>query len=142
MRFWDSSAIVPLIVAETQTLACCALLAADPEVVAWALTPVELLSAIHRKRRESKLDTAAVEGAQQRLDALREAWTEVTHLELVRGRAERLLGVHRMRAADSLQLAAALVACEERPSSLTFVSLDGDLSDAARREGFRVLPEP
>jgi predicted nucleic acid-binding protein len=44
-----------------------------------------------------------------------------------------------LRAADALHLAAALVACEERPHLLPFVTLDGRLEDAARREGFTVL---
>lgn len=44
------------------------------------------------------------------------------------------------RAADALQLAAALIACDEQPSLPPFVALDHRLADAARREGFRVLP--
>ena len=44
-----------------------------------------------------------------------------------------------MRAADALQLAAALVAAEELPASLTFVTLDRQQGEAAEREGFTVL---
>jgi len=60
--------------------------------------------------------------------------------EAVRSRAERLLGVHTLRAGDALQLAAALLAAEEDPADLPFVTLDERLADAARKEGFPVLP--
>jgi hypothetical protein len=52
--------------------------------------------------------------------------------------ARRLLRVHPLRAADSLQLAAAVLASEGRPSTLEFVCLDDRLGIAAQREGFRV----
>jgi len=67
-------------------------------------------------------------------------WEEVGALELVRSRALRLLNTHAIRAGDALQLAAALIACDERPESLPFVCLDDRLRDAARKEGFPVLP--
>jgi hypothetical protein len=46
-----------------------------------------------------------------------------------------------LRTADALQLAAAFVAAERRPSSLEVITLDDRLAAAARREGF-VLFEP
>ncbi len=47
--------------------------------------------------------------------------------------------VHALRAADSLQLAAALIAANHDPATLEIVSLDARLATAARREGFKVL---
>jgi uncharacterized protein len=47
--------------------------------------------------------------------------------------------VHPLRAADALQLAAAVVAAERDPPSLEFVSLDDRLLEAASREGFRTV---
>jgi hypothetical protein len=60
-------------------------------------------------------------------------------LEPVRGLGRRLVRVHPLRAADALQLAAALVACEGDPSSLVMVTLDARLSEAARKEGLATL---
>jgi hypothetical protein len=40
-----------------------------------------------------------------------------------------------------MQLGAALVAVADRPAGHAFVCTDGRLRDAARREGFSVLPE-
>jgi hypothetical protein len=39
-----------------------------------------------------------------------------------------------------MQLAALLVAAEERPAELPLVTLDDRLGEAARKEGFSVLP--
>jgi hypothetical protein len=52
-----------------------------------------------------------------------------------------VLAAHPLRAADALQLAAALVWTGEAAAGEAFVCLDERLRDAARREGFEVLPE-
>ncbi len=54
----------------------------------------------------------------------------------IRASARRFLRMHPLRATDALQLAAALIAAERRPSTLTVVTLDDRLRDAAGREGF------
>ena len=59
----------------------------------------------------------------------------------LRDRAGRLVAAHPLRAADALQLAAALMWCDDTPSTVTpFVCLDERLRNAARREGFSILP--
>lgn len=63
------------------------------------------------------------------------------HTEAVRQRAKRLLMVHPLRAADALQLAAALVWAAESPQGLELVCLDRRLKEAALKEGFTVLPD-
>jgi len=50
-----------------------------------------------------------------------------------------LLRIHPLRAADSLQLAAALTVAEQEPSSLSFVCLDQRLAEAAIREGLPTI---
>jgi predicted nucleic acid-binding protein len=59
----------------------------------------------------------------------------------VREAAIRFLRVHALRAADALQLAAAFIAAERRPPSLTVVTLDDRLAAAARKEGFVLVPQ-
>jgi uncharacterized protein len=139
VKFWDSSAIVPLHIDEPATDRLRRLLRADPGVVVWMLSSVEVLSAIARHRRASK-------GADDRLHAARleviarwPQWSAVTHVEAVRRRAERLVAVHPLAAADALQLAAALVASSDRPETLDFVTLDTRLATAAQLEGFHVV---
>jgi uncharacterized protein len=137
MRFWDSSAIVPLLVVEPQRDALLALLADDAAVLAWWGTRVECTAAIARREREGALAVSDASAALARLRGLAEGWQEVVPSEPVRVVAERLLRVHPLRTADSLQLAAAIVAAEHEPRSLEFVSLDARLNEAASREGFR-----
>lgn len=138
MRFWDASAIVPLLLDEPGREAVLAMLESDPIVVVWWGTPVELVSAVSRRERDGSLTLAAVALAIERTRALERAWHQVPPTDTLRGRAQRLLRVHPLRAADSLQLAAALSIAGDDPASLSFVSLDQRLADAARREGLDV----
>lgn len=110
----------------------------DPVIVTWWGSWIECESALNRLRREQHIESAGIELAHEQLDRLRSSWLEVEPLERVRRRAVRLLRLHRLRAADALQLAAALTAASEDPSTLELVSSDERLSQAARTEGFFV----
>ena len=139
MRFWDASSIVPLVVEERSSRACRDLIRRDPTTVVWCLTRTEVVSALWRRNRDGMLDDPDVSRAMKRLEMLSERWTEVGALDLVRDCAERLLGSHPLRAADALQLGAALVACDHRPRRRAFVCLDANLLLAASREGFEAV---
>lgn len=139
MRFWDTSALLPLFVAETHSARVRAWLRRDPVVVVWSLTRVELLSALARREREEPSAARALLRARQRVLAAWEEWSEVVVLEPVRRQAERLVTVHPLRAADALQLGAALVATELDPAGLELVTFDERLALAALKEGFSVL---
>src|SRR6185437_222914 len=139
MRFWDASAIMPLLVAEPTRERLIALLDEDPEVLAWWGTPVEIASALARREREGLLTADEVGAALVAARELAESWHEIVPSDAVRRTAERLLRLHPLRAADSLQLAAALVAADFDPTGLPMVCLDERLAQSARREGFTVL---
>lgn len=136
MKFWDASALVPLLVAEATSRAVQALAGRDPEMLVWWGSPLECVSALARLERAAALDGAAIELALDRLRRLADAWHEIEPGELVRETAARFLRVHPLRAADALQLAAAFVAAEHRPATLQIVTLDDCLAKAARKEGF------
>ena len=136
MKFWDSSAVVPLLVPEVMSGSMQRLYAGDPLMVAWWATEIECTSAIARRQRLGQLPENVAAEAFVRLKALREGWHEVEPGEELRESAKRLLRVHDLRTADALQLAAAVYVAEARPSTLEFVSLDDRLLAAARREGF------
>lgn len=140
MRFWDSSAIVPLLVTEPKTRTMTGLLRSDRECWTWWATRTECLWSLHRRVRAGELDGAQLETARRRLLGFDNAAAVVVPSEEIRTRADRLLGIHPLRAADALQLAALLAAAEERPADLPFVTLDDRLADSARREGFSVFP--
>ncbi len=140
MRFWDSSAVVPLCLAEPQTSVVRPLVEADPTVVVWWGTRTECVSAVMRGQRDGDLDAALAEDARTILERLGSEWSEVQPSESLRVRAERLLAVHPLRAADGFQLAAALLWSRGETAGRHFVSFDQRLREAARREGFAVLP--
>jgi uncharacterized protein len=140
VKFWDSSAIIPLCLNEPASKALQDLVRTDPDLVVWWATRAECVSALSRRMREGALGTTAELQAKAVLSALSTEWSEVLPTELVRQRAERLLMVHSLRAADALQLAAALIWAAESPADYEFVCLDLNLRQAAYREGFTVLP--
>jgi predicted nucleic acid-binding protein len=139
VRFWDTSALAPLFVDDHGTEAVTALLSHDPAVVVWTFTSVELVSMVARMRRTSTGADDLLMAA--RSEVLRQwpGWREVSDVEPVRLRALRLVGVHPLKAADALQLAAAMHASGDRPELLPFVTLDRQLATAAELEGFRVM---
>ena len=139
MRFWDSSAVVPLLVAESTSAAVLREYELDPEVVAWWATEVECVSALARLEREGNLAARSLSEGLRRLGALGRTWREVQPVTAVRTTAIRLLRVHPLRTADALQLAAAIVAAEDHPATLPLVTLDDRLAQAAEREGFAVV---
>jgi predicted nucleic acid-binding protein len=139
MRFWDASAIVPLLMAEPTTRTLQRLATRDPAMLVWWATEVECASAIARLERDGALDEAAAIEAFDRLKHLAGAWHEVDPSDGIREAAVRFLRVHPLRAADALQLAAAFVAAERRPSSLEVVTLDDRLAVAGRKEGFVLI---
>ncbi len=142
MKFWDASAIVPLLMTEPATKTVQALAEKDPTMLVWWATEVECASAIARLERDGALDDAAMTQAFDRLKHLAQAWHEVDPSDPVREAAVRFLRVHPLRSADALQLAAAFIAAERRPSSLEVVTLDDRLAVAARKEGFVLIEVP
>jgi len=134
VRFWDTSAIGPLLVEEPRTARARDLLERDADLAIWWATPVECWSMLARRVREGGISAGNEAEAGSRLDVLRGVWYEVLPSETVRTRARRLLRLHALRAADALQLAAALVWARDEENA-EFVSADGRLCEAARLEG-------
>jgi predicted nucleic acid-binding protein len=139
VRYWDASALVALCVAEASTPAVRPL--ARVGIVTWSVSAVEIASAIERRAREGGLTDAERSAARAAVADLAAAWTEISALGPVRERAMRLVATHAIRAADAMQLGAALVAVSDRPAGHDFVCTDARLGIAAAREGFHVLPE-
>ncbi|MEW6752484.1 MAG: type II toxin-antitoxin system VapC family toxin [Candidatus Latescibacterota bacterium] len=140
MRYWDASAVVALCVDEPATAPVQDLLGTDQGMAVWWATPGEAASAFARLRRMGAIGPGAEQTAREVLTVYRDAWTKMLPSAVLRDRAVRLLSAHDVRAADALQLAAAVGWAGESRAGREFVCLDERLSEAARREGFRVLP--
>jgi predicted nucleic acid-binding protein len=139
VKFWDASAVVPLLVAESTTQLVQTLARRDPDMLVWWGSEVECASALARLKRGGALDAKGVGFALDRLKQLANGWHEIEPTEIVREDAMRFLRIHPLRVADALQLAAAFTAAERRPPSLEVVTLDERLADAARMEGFVLI---
>lgn len=139
MKYWDSSALVPLCVEETSSPRMQVLYRDDPVIVTWWGSEIECVSALARLERESAISTEMVSTAIARLKGLAAAWHEVQPTQALRDTALRLLRVHPLRGADAVQLAAAVITADREPATLEIVSLDARLGVAARREGFTLI---
>lgn len=140
MKFWDTSALLPLCLQESQTSVLRKLVDQDGEIVAWWGALIEGYSALARLRREEELTMEQESHARQLLTRLASFWAEVRPSNLVRDQAARALLIHPLRAADALQLAAALIWSGNQTTDQEFVCLDHRLRGAAYQEGFKVVP--
>jgi len=140
VKFWDSSAIVPLCVKEPSSDTVRSLLADDRSLVIWWATRVECVSTFMRQVRAGALSAVGERQARQVLATLARSWIEIQPTEILRRTAERLLAVHPLRAADAFQLAAALEWRRRQTAETPFISFDARLREAAYKEGFTILP--
>lgn len=138
MRFWDSSAVIPLVVQEDASVAAQHILSADLDMAVWWGTVVECFSAIGRLERAGLLSAEGADAARGRLGSVSAGWSEVQPSDSLRRTALRMLRLHALRAADALQGAAALTVAEHDPPSVGVVCRDRRLTAALRREGMAV----
>ncbi len=133
--------MLPLMLNEPATPIASRLLREDGEASVWWGTWVECAVAISRTRREGRTDAKGESNARSVLDFLSETWLEVEPSADLRLLASLLSRDYPLKAADALQLAAALRWCEGDTAGAAFVCLDRQLRRAASEEGFDVLTE-
>ncbi len=137
--FWDTSAIVPLCCFQKTSSKARQIARTYGKQVVWWTTPIEAISALNRLMREGHISSQESAQSYARLEYLRDRWSEIQPTDLLREQAERLLRMHKLRAADALQLAAALTWCSNSPRKHAFIAADIILLEAAQIEGFSVL---
>ena len=141
MRFWDTSALVPLLVAERSSSTVGELYRTDPHIaVAWTAA-IECSSACVRQHREHKISDTQLTRLLERLHTLSDAWHFAESTIEVRVGAERLVARHGLRAGDAIQLASAIAMNEVGKRGPDVVCLDRRLTLAATAEGLHVVPE-
>ena len=139
MRYWDTSALVPIFLEEPSSAAMRALFDENSQMITWCWTVPEAVSALERRAREGSLDRVGRREALDRLMEMSDRWDEVTDVNAVRAKAITLLARHEIRAADAAQLGAALLLEDLGVPGVPFVTLDIRLALAAEREGLRLL---
>lgn len=140
MTFWDTSALFTVLAGQVGADILEHLLEDDPQAILWWETRVELASAASRLWREGQTDASGFSDLLATIDQFVAEAGEVDPTEQVRRTSLRVLRVHSLRAADAMQLAAALVWTDHNPSGERFVCMDKRLREAAEREGFAALP--
>jgi len=138
VRFWDSSAVVPLLVEQDYSARAVAWIAEDEGLVLWTLTPAEVASTLRRLVRDRAVEEEVARLAELRMDELIRTCHVVIDVDSVKSLAMRVLRLHPLRAFDALQLGAALHWAEGHPQGRTLHTLDRRLALAAQREGFVV----
>jgi hypothetical protein len=138
VTFWDSLAVVPLLIEQDASSRVAAWVAADEAMVVWTLTPVEVVSALRRLVREDTLKEEVVHLAEARMGELVRACHVVIDVEPIKSLAMRLLRLHPLQTFDALRLGAALHWAEGHPQGRRLHTLDSRLALAAQREGFLV----
>lgn len=133
MRFWDSSALVPLLFEESSTRTMISLTMADPLIVVSFITPVELASAVTRRRGDKQ-------AARKMFAELESTWIVIDDYDDILRHARTMAVRHGLRSNDAIQLASAMNAATGNTSELAFVARDEELLAAARAEGFPTLP--
>jgi len=133
--FWDTSALVPLCVHQSITPSAIALYKSY-EVVVWWATPVEIASALARLVRIRQLDSGQWSRAHKLAKELADVWSMIQPSDALRAKATLLVDRFDLRAADSLQMAAALEWCEDVPQGRVFLTADQKLREAAMLGGF------
>jgi uncharacterized protein len=139
VKFWDASAVVPLLFEQKQTGAVRKLRAADPEMAVWWGTVVECHSAIARLLRQRAIDRSGAAQSVERLRRIGSEWLEVEPSTILRQEACRLLLAHPLRAAHAFQLAAALNLANEIGDRVEMVCFDERLVEAARFEQVPII---
>lgn len=139
MRFWDTSALIPLMFEEAESGRMRQLLAEDNAIAIAPITPLEITSTLWRRRHAGLLGVEEHHDAETMFAELSARWNQVVQNSLVLKAALRVVTRHPLRTLDAIQLGAAIVLSHE-PACLTVVTLDKDLANAARAEGFTVLP--
>jgi predicted nucleic acid-binding protein len=135
VAFWDSSALVPLCIEQTQTKTATELFA-DYRVAVWWSTPVEIISALTRLVRMGEIAHDELLSGKRLAETIAATWVSIKPAGRIVDEACSLLEAHPLSAADALQLAAALEWCEGKPQGNVFLTFDKRLREAAELIGF------
>lgn len=135
IAYFDTSAVVPLVIDETSTDLCNRVWSESARVVSARLLYPEARAALARAERLGRLTPKQLAAAVIDLDSI---VAQVDHIELTANLAQQagdLAQEHGLRGYDAVHLAAA---CSIADSELVLVTGDGALAEAAQLWGMIV----
>lgn len=133
--FWDTSALVPLFVGQTSTPHAKQIFE-NYSIVIWWAAPVEIAGALARLLRMKKINSQEYSESRKLAGEMSSLWSTIRPSDSLRTRATRVVEHYDLRAADALQLAAALEWCGDQPQGRMFLTVDRRLRQAATLTGF------
>jgi predicted nucleic acid-binding protein len=136
--FWDTSALIPLCVRQSNSAAAISLYRRFSAVVWWT-TSVEIESGLARLVRMNQLSSIDWAKARRLASTLADSWSVIQPIESVRVKAVQLVERYDLRAADAFQLAAALEWCEQSPKHQPFFTADERLFQSALLTSFDAI---
>lgn len=128
IAYFDTSAVVPLIISEASTERCTRLWNESSRVVSVRLLYPEARAALAKARRMGRLTSAQLAQAVQELNSI---ISEVDHIEVTADLAQ----AHDLRGHDAVHLAATMALAD---GDLVVVTGDADLAAAAAEIGIAV----
>jgi len=141
IQYWDTSALVKLVVTEDGSIAARALLRESHYAASCRIAYVEACAAIARAGREGRLAPEALVPVKT---AFRALWLDLVMIEVDQALLEHASMVaerHALRGYDATHLAAAATICAPGQPA-TFVTWDLRQAQAAAAQGLAVAPRP
>ena len=142
MRYWDASAVVPLLYSEATSGSVLAVYNGDADHATLATTRVEIECALARLLHDGRIASSQAARLRHGAKALLDSFALVAPSDAVVQAAVRLARAHPigLRAGDAVHLAAWEAVSGGDPGAIEFVCLDRRLHEAALAEGATVLP--
>ena len=137
MKFWDTSAIIPLFINEELTSTAKSYLEQDKQMMIWWGTSIEVYSTVSRLEREGVLSEQEQESVISCFRELEETSIEIHPQDSIKKTAKRLVRNHAIKTLDALQLASCIFANNE--FTVKMVTFDERLRRIAQKEGISVL---
>lgn len=138
MRYWDTSALLPLLLKQRCSENIREIIKEDKAISTSWISKVELSSAICRLEREGHISEIELDSLLRRVDMLIQSCCIVHPSEKLSDRAMRALRSHSIKSLDAIQLASALIVSKDVTNNFEFITLDKQLGNIARKEGFIV----
>lgn len=136
--YFDTSAVVKRYVLEPGSLRVRGLLRRH-DFLSSAITPLEILSALRRRRQTGELSEKNFTAAIRRVGSDRGRWELIELGAVVLSRAEEVIQQGPMRTLDAIHIASAVVFQAAAGLRIPFVTGDGRQRDAAERMSLEVI---
>jgi predicted nucleic acid-binding protein len=135
VAFWDTSVLVALCVDQTSTPRAI-WFEGKYRIAVWWATHVEIVSALAQLLRQRKITAAEYAHGKHQAEGMANLWRVIAPSAKIALDARAALERYPLRAADAMQLAAAMEWCEGQPKGNVFLTLDQRLREAASLAGF------